>query len=129
MIERVLLSAVVIGGTAFIAYYWMLRNGWTVEEARNNVLLLMVLFENVQAFNSRSESRSVFRHNPMRNPLLLFGTVTAQLVHIGSMYLPGLNSVLGVQPVTAELWLSLLVLALLLLIAMEAQKVFTRMRA
>ena len=29
----------------------------------------MVLFENVQAFNSRSETLSVFAHNPLRNKL------------------------------------------------------------
>jgi Ca2+-transporting ATPase len=128
MIERVALSAVVIGGAAFVAYDWMLQNGWSVDEARNGVLLLMVLFENVQAFNSRSESRSVFLHNPMRNRLLLFGTITAQLVHIWAMYIPGLNSVLGVRPVSFELWLALLGIAITLLAAMEVQKLFTRRR-
>ena len=106
----------------------MLQNGWSVDEARNGVLLLMVLFENVQAFNSRSESRSVFLHNPMRNRLLLFGTITAQLVHIWAMYIPGLNSVLGVRPVSFELWLALLGIAITLLAAMEVHKLFTRRR-
>jgi len=128
MIERVILSALVIGGTAFAGFDWMLRQGWTVEEARNGLLLLMVLFENVQAFNSRSETRSVFRHNPMGNPLLLFGTLAAQLVHIGAMYLPGLNTILGIQPVPFDLWLMLLATTLGLLAAMEGHKVFARRR-
>ena len=87
----------------------------------------MVLFENVQAFNSRSETLSVFLHNPMRNPLLLFGTLAAQLVHIGAMYTPGLNSVLGVQPVSLDLWLVLLGVALALLVIMEAHKLVRRL--
>jgi magnesium-transporting ATPase (P-type) len=93
-----------------------------VEEARNGTLLLMVLFENVQAFNSRSETLSVFRHNPLRNKLLFFGTLAAQAVHIGAMYTPGLREVLGVQPVSLAHWSELLALALVMLLAMEAHK-------
>ncbi len=72
----------------------------------------MVLFENVHVFNSRSETLSAFRHNPLRNRLLLFGTLIAQLGHIGAMYTPGLRDVLLVQPVSFEMWLKLLGVAL-----------------
>jgi len=126
MVERTLLSAVVIGVVAFIAYQWLLQQGVPVEAARNETLLLMVLFENVQAFNSRSETLSVFGHSPLRNKLLLIGTLTAQAVHIGAMYTPGLNDILGIQPVSFEHWLELLGLALVLLIAMEAHKAWWR---
>ncbi len=122
MVERVALSAIVIGGLAFGAYQWLLAQGYEVEVARNDTLLLMVLFENVQAFNSRSEYRSVFRHDPLRNKLLFFGTIAAQLVHIGAMYTPGLSDVLGVQPVSFEHWAELLALALILLAVMELYK-------
>jgi len=126
MVERVALSALVIGGLAFGAYQWLLARGYAVEDARNSVLLLMVLFENVQAFNSRSETLSVLGHNPLRNKLLLFGTLAAQLVHIGAMYTPGLREVLGVQPVPMQHWAELLALALVMLVAMELHKAYRR---
>jgi len=126
MVERVLLSALVIGGLAFGAYQWLLARGYAVEDARNSVLLLMVLFENVQAFNSRSETLSVLGHNPLRNKLLLFGTIAAQLVHIGAMYTAGLREVLGVQPVPLQHWAELLALALVMLVAMELHKAYRR---
>ncbi|MFY9974415.1 MAG: cation transporting ATPase C-terminal domain-containing protein, partial [Chromatiaceae bacterium] len=122
MVERVVVSALVMGILAFLVYEWMLAQGWAVGEARNGILLLMVLFENVQAFNSRSETLSVFRHNPLRNRLLLFGTIIAQLVHIAAMYTPGLRDVLGIAPVSLNQWLALLGLALILLASMELQK-------
>ena len=75
MIERVLISALVMGGTAFLLFRALLESGMDVDSARNSVLLLMVLFENVHAFNSRSETRSVFRHNPLRNRPLLVGHI------------------------------------------------------
>ena len=50
MTERVVLSAVVIGGLAFSVFGWLHGQGVPEDEARNLTLLLMVLFENVQAF-------------------------------------------------------------------------------
>lgn len=126
MIERVILSSLVIGGVAYVTFIWMLGQGYSVDEARNGILLLMVLFENVQAFNSRSETRSVFHHNPLRNRLLFFGTLLAQLVHIGAMYTPGVRDVLHIQPISPEHWLELSGLALLLLLAMELHKWYRR---
>jgi magnesium-transporting ATPase (P-type) len=122
MIERVVLSALVIGSVAFVLFQWLLASGYTVEEARNGTLLLMVLFENIHVFNSRSETRSVFQHNPLRNPLLLFGTAAAQLIHIGAMYTPWIGDVLRIQPVSPRHWLGLLGLALTVLVVMETHK-------
>jgi hypothetical protein len=38
------------------------------------------------------------------------------------LYTPGFSGVLGVRPVSLELWLELLALALVILLAMEAHK-------
>jgi magnesium-transporting ATPase (P-type) len=122
MIERVIVSAITIGIVAFLLFQWLMNQGFTMEEARNGTLLLMVLFENIHVFNSRSETRSVFRHNPLRNPILLFGTAAAQLIHIGAMYTPWISDVLQIQPVSFEHWLQLLGMALTVLVVMELHK-------
>lgn len=122
MVERVVLSALVMGSVAYLLFQVLLGAGYTLDEARNGTLLLMVLFENIHVFNSRSETRSVFRHSPLRNPFLLVGTLAAQLVHIGAMYTPWLNQVLGIQPVSPQHWLELLGLAMSVLLAMELHK-------
>jgi magnesium-transporting ATPase (P-type) len=122
MIERVVLSALVIGSVAFLLFRLLLERGFSLEEARNGTLMLMVLFENIHVFNSRSESLSAFRHNPLLNPLLLFGTLTAQLIHIAAMYTPWISDVLQIQPITPQHWLELLGLALTVLVVMELHK-------
>lgn len=119
MLRRVLVSGLVMGGLAFTCFYWLLQHGWPVEEARNSVLLLMVLFENVQVFNSRSENRSIFRQPFFSNPILLLGTLAAQGIHILCLYSPLMQDVLGVSPVSAMQWGALLTIALLQLLAME----------
>jgi magnesium-transporting ATPase (P-type) len=126
MIEQVVISALAIGTVAFLVFQGLITRGFTVDEARNGTLLLMVLFENVHVFNCRSEVRSVFRHNPLRNPILLFGTAAAQLVHIGAMYTPWISDVLHIQPVTPQHWLELLGIALTVLIVMELHKALRR---
>jgi len=123
MVERVIISALVIGSVAFLLFHWLLNHGYSLDEARNGTLLLMVLFENIHVFNSRSETCSAFRHNPLRNPILLIGTLLAQLIHIGAMYTPWINDVLHIKPVSPQLWLELLALALTVLVIMELHKV------
>ena len=122
MIERVVISALAIGIVAFFLFQWLLNQGYTVDEARNGTLLLMVLFENIHVFNCRSETRSVFQHNPLLNPILLFGTAAAQLIHIGAMYTPWISDVLHIQPVSPQHWLQLLGLAFTVLVIMELHK-------
>lgn len=126
MLERTVVSALVIGGLGFGVFQAMLLYGYSEHDARNGLLLLMVLFENVQAFNSRSETQSVFRQDPRRNPLLLGSIIAAQVVHIGAMYTPGLSAVLEIEPIAMRHWLPLLALSLLMLFVMEGHKLLRR---
>lgn len=128
MLERVVVSAVVVGGMAFLIFQSLIAQGVSVEAARNSTLLLMVLFENVHVFNSRSETLSTFRHNLFRNKILLVGTAAAQLIHIGAMYTPWIKDVLQIQPVDFNHWLQLLGLAVTVLIAVEIQKLWWNKR-
>lgn len=128
MIERVLLNAAFMGSVAFAVFFWVLNGGASETEARNTTLLLMVLFENVHALNSRSEHASLFSMNFFGNPLLLAGIVIAQAIHIGSMYLPWISGILEISPVSPGTWLQLLGIALLLLVFDEGHKLLMRRR-
>ena len=123
MIEQTLVSGLYMGAVAFGVFYWLQHVwGWSEHDARNSLLLLMVLFENVHIFNCRSEERSAFRI-PLRANLLLIGTVVAaQGVHILAMYLPGLSDVLEVGPVPLWEWGALLGIAVSLLLVIELFK-------
>ena len=122
MVSQTVVSGLVMGVLAFSTWAWLLAQDMGVPEARNFVLLLMVLLENVHAFNCRSERISVFRVSLRRNPLLIGGVLLAQGIHILCMQWPFMQQVLGVAPVTLSAWLSLLGLAGLLLVVMEIFK-------
>ncbi|MBK6657393.1 MAG: HAD-IC family P-type ATPase [Proteobacteria bacterium] len=122
MVERVVLCALVMALLAFGLFHSLLGAGESVAAARNHTLLLMVLCENLLVFVARSERNSAFSSNPLNNPLLWWGTLAAQAVHIAALYTPGLNTMLGLEPVTAQSWLALLGLASVLLVVMEIYK-------
>jgi magnesium-transporting ATPase (P-type) len=126
MLQRTLLSAVVMAGVGFAAWWTALASGWDPDRARSGLLLMMVLFENAQAGNSRSETQSVFALSPRRNPILLYGTVAALLLHVAAMYAPGISAVLGVRPAGPAEWAAAGAGALLLVIAMELEKLAWR---
>lgn len=128
MIERMVLSAAVIGGVSFWYFDRLIDSGTSVESARNLTLLLMVLFENIMVANCRSELRSAFTHNPLRNPILLFGTLGAQALHIISLYLPWISDVLHLEPVSLGNWTQLLMMSLSVLVVMELHKLYRRWR-
>ena len=90
--------------------------------ARNALLLLLVLFENIHLGNCRSETQSAFILSPLRSPILLGGTIVALLVHVLAMYLPALQTVLRTEPVSLSMWVTLLGLSLTIFIAMELHK-------
>lgn len=122
MIRRVLISALVVGGLSFICFAHLLDAGWSESSARNSVLLLMVLFENVQALNSRSESKSVFLQPWRHNRSLILAILAAQAIHSAAMYWPPMQQVLGAESVQLSHWVSLLVVAVALLLVIEADK-------
>jgi len=111
-------------------FWWgLIRAGTPVESARNQLLLLFVLLENVHVFNCRSERASTFSVPLRRNPLLVIGVPAALGIHVLAMHVPFMQRVLGVSPIAlADAWLPL-GLALVLLVVMEVTKWSLRRRA
>ncbi len=129
MVERTIVAALVMGFVGFGAFWWMIQAGWTEEAARNALLLLMVLFENVHIGNCRSETKSALRLSPFRSPILLGGALIALLLHLGVMFMPLGQTVLHVAPIDLTTLAGLWALALSVFIAMEIHKWTWAMRA
>lgn len=128
MLRRIVIATLLMGGGGFAVFYALLSAGMSEFAARNLLLVLFVLFENFQCFNSRSERRSVFCQSLASNPYLLLGILGSQALHLGAMYLPGLNSLLGITPISLVEWLILLALASGVLAVSEVEKVLYRRR-
>ncbi|QDZ01359.1 HAD-IC family P-type ATPase [Nitratireductor mangrovi] len=129
MMRRLAISTLVMGGGGFVAFWWLLNLGRSEFEARNIVLLLIVLFENFQTLNARSENHSVFRLDLAANPLLVSGIVAAQALHVAAMHVPVMAETLDLAPVALADWLVLLSLAASIFLAVEFDKWLSRRAA
>ncbi len=127
MIKQTVVSGVIMGSIVFGYWYW-LNNYSQMEEfhARNIVLLLMVFMQNFHAFNCRSELTSAFKVPLNRNWILVFGVLAAQGIHILSMQLPFMQSLLRIDSITLNEWFQVLILAVPILIGMEVFKLIMR---
>ncbi len=122
MIERTVVAAVAMGTVGFGAFYGMMHSGWEVADARNVLLLLMVLFINIHIGNCRSETKSALSISPLRSPFLMLGALSALGLHVAAMYLPLGNNVLGTSPASGRQWLFCLGLAFTIFPVMELHK-------
>lgn len=122
MIERMIVAVLIVAGGGYLVFAIALWQDWAVEDARNLLLLVMVLFENFHVGNCRSETRSAFRLSPLRSPVLFFGTLAAFLTHVAGMHLPFLQGLLGTSPVEPWLWAVAIGVSVLIVPAVELHK-------
>lgn len=122
MLKESFVAGLTMTGISFTLWYWLLANGWQEASARNVVVLLMVLLQNVHVFNCRSEYLSAFRIPLKHNLLLLLGVVVAQGLHILAMHIPFMQSLLRLEPLSLQVWFMLLLLAFGMLMVMELFK-------
>jgi P-type Ca2+ transporter type 2C len=128
MIERTVIAALVMGITGFLFFILLLRAGWSESSARNALLLLMVLFENVHIANCRSETKSAFAISIFRSPILIYGVVGAFLIHLLAMYLSLGQTFLRTEPVDITTWMLAFGCALSILLVMEIHKLTWKYR-
>ena len=130
MTVEVVVAGCVIGLVAFGAWYYLLEvSGIGETAARNLILLLMVLSENVHVFNCRSETASAFRVPLRRNLLLVGAVIAAQGLQLLAMQVGFLQNLLEAAPVSLTEWLYLLALASAVLWAVEIKKLVSRRAA
>lgn len=122
-------AAALMTGLALWLLAAELRSGANIDEARNAVLLLVVLFQNAFLLAIRHLARPFWRMHPPENRWLFLGMVTATGIHLAAMHLAPLQALLGVRPLEAELLFYALVGGLAVLLATEGAKRWVRRRA
>jgi P-type Ca2+ transporter type 2C len=129
LVERTVLVALLISAGVIYEFIHALNQGVTLEKARTIAVTTMVFFQFFQAFNSRSEMQSIFRMNPLGNPLLFFGTLAAFGAHLAAIYLPAMQWVFRMEPITPMEWLRIGLVSVTVVILVEIDKFLRRWKA
>lgn len=114
--------AIVMSGLALLLLHWLLQRGYDLDAARNAVLFLVVLFQNVYVMAMRSERRAIWREPVASNPWLLLGVSLALLLQFAAMAWSPLGNILGTQMVELQTFALCLVAAAVILVTTEATK-------
>lgn len=126
LFERSVMVSILISLGIVYNYYDAISNGATVAHARTIAVTTMVFFQFFQAWNARSETRSVFSINPLGNPFLFYSIVAALLAQLAVIYLPSLQWIFRTEALLMGEWLQIIVVSFSVIIVVEIDKFIRR---
>lgn len=123
LIERLVVTGLVMAAGTL----WVFVGEWggdpaRLATARVAALTTLVLFQVFHVGSCRSETRSAFGMSPFSNRFLFFGVGASLLLHVGAMYFRPTQVLLQLEPLGAETWTRMALVATTVLIAVELHK-------
>jgi magnesium-transporting ATPase (P-type) len=132
--SRTVVAGVVMAAGTLVLFRWQLDRANADTDAaltlaQTTALTVMVIYMAFHAGNSRSETRSLFRLNPLSNPFLFAATTLAVGIHVGALYWGPTQFVLRVEPLDLDTWIRIMLLSTTIIAAMEIDKAIRRRAA
>ncbi len=122
LVERTVLVGLLISAGVVYTFIHSLNAGVPLEKARTVATTTMVFFQFFQAWNSRSESLSIFQMGILGNPLLAYGLIASLFAHLAAIYTPALQWLLETTPLTPVEWVYILAVSLTVILVVEIDK-------
>jgi Ca2+-transporting ATPase len=126
MFRRIILVAVVMMvGTLYLFKDYVgadMTKAWTIA------LTTLAVFQWFNAWNCRSDTRSIFQMDPFSNKYLIGATTIVIVLQILALHTSFLQSILHTTPLTFSEWIGIVAIASSILIAEELRKLFIRVR-
>ncbi|MDD2839810.1 MAG: HAD-IC family P-type ATPase [Rickettsiales bacterium] len=122
MINRIIITSIVMILGCFFTYKFILETTDNLTMARSATIFLMILFQNMQVFNSRSETQSIFKQSFFKNPFLFTSIIIVTLIHIVASYVSVFDSFLKIDPLGFKELALIIPISLSIVVAMELEK-------
>ncbi len=125
LITEILISGITIGLIVFGLWYYLIKiNGMETSLARGYVMALMIIIQNIHAFNCRSEKKSTFTIPAGSNPIFIVGVIGSVLLGLAVMEIPFLSVFLKTHSIPFVHLEILFLLGTIIFIVMELYKLF-----
>lgn len=125
MTQRIVIMAAVmaIGTLILFGKYYEenIQKGWTIS------LTALAVFQWFNAWNCKSESKSVFRTNPFSNFYLAGATVIVVILQIFALHAPFMQKVLHTVPLSLREWGLIIAVAFSIIVVEEVRKLLYKL--
>ena len=122
MIKRIIITSAIMIFGCFGIYKYFLYTTNNLVLSRSVLVFLIILFQNMQVFNSRSENISLFQQSFSKNPFLFISITIATLIHIIASYIPSFDKFLKIDPLSWKEFKLIIPISFLIIIIMEIEK-------
>ena len=123
LIEEILISGITIGILVFIIWFYLLKiKGIETGIARGYVMALMIIIQNIHAFNCRSEKQSTFSISIKNNPIFIIGIIGSILLGLAVIEIPILSAFLKTAHIPFTDLIILISVGFIILFLMEVYK-------
>jgi len=92
-------------------------------------LTTLAMFQWFNAWNCRSESKSIFQMNPFSNKFLVGATMIVIFLQFAALYTPFLQKILHTTPLSLSEWLTIIPIAGSIILVEEIRKFFYRRKS
>ena len=86
----------------------------------------LVVFQWFNAWNCRSEDKSIFQMNPFSNKFLVGATAIVISLQLAAVYMPFLQKVLHTVPLSISEWFTIVLISVSIVLVEEIRKFFYR---
>ena len=125
MIQEIAISSILMAIIEFIFYLYLYKiKGFDIILTRTFLLTLMVFMENIQIFNCRSETKSIFEISGLNNRFLIISIVVTSLIQLIIVTKGALAGFFNLTTISLENAGMLFLYTIPLLIVMEIYKKF-----
>lgn len=124
LLAEILISGITIGLIVFALWVYLLKYlKMGTPLARVYVVALMIIIQNIHAFNCRSERKSAFTVPISSNYIFLFGVLGSILLGLAVLEIPGLNIFLKTTSLPYNHIAGLFCIGLIIFVVMELYKI------
>ncbi len=125
MLGGIMFQAIAISFASLLSYYWALRmygTGSGLIHARTVVFTTIILSELLRAFSSRSQTYTLFKIGFFSNVRMIQAVLASFALTFIVLYIPALNEVFDVVPLTLHDWQIVIAFSFIPLIVGELYK-------
>ena len=123
MIEQILISGLSIGLLVFGLWYYLIKvKNFDLLLARSYVMALMIIIQNIHAFNCKSENKSIFQISLTKNKIFLFGVLGSLILGVAVIEIDFLSAILKTTHIPTLDLLGLILFGMVILLIMEVFK-------